>query len=31
MKVVSHAIITVFRGNLVSQSVMESEMPKVVP
>ncbi len=31
MKVVSHAIIAVFRGNIISQSVMANKRPKVVP
>ena len=30
MKVVSHAIIAVFRGKLFSQLVVANEMPKVV-
>jgi hypothetical protein len=31
MKVGSHTIIAVFIGNIISQSVMTNEMPKVVP
>lgn len=31
MKVASHAIIAVFRGSIVSQSVMANEKPKAVP
>jgi hypothetical protein len=31
MKVVSHTIIAVLRGNIISQSAMANEMPKVVP